>query len=251
LRIKQDGIDLLGNRTNIFIQLMVAVDDAIRFYGISKDEFYENIRKWPDTEKVLFERSSSLKEFYESWNDAAAIENICANIFNQMIWFENYNVCAAYAPKSDYIIDYGCGTGSLSFGLALEKKIKNKLVLLDVPNDVDKFREFRINEHRLMNVEQGNILGYDIRDRADLIICLDVLEHLENSSSIFRNDMCPMLRVGGHMILRAPWRGQLTHIDEAADDFYLNDGRAFLSENFKEVYRFGCHDICCVYQKMK
>jgi 2-polyprenyl-3-methyl-5-hydroxy-6-metoxy-1,4-benzoquinol methylase len=251
LRIKQDGIDLLGNRTKIFIQLMVAIEDAMKFYSITKDEFFENISNWSSTEKEFFEKSSNLKEFYESWNDAAAIENICANIFNQMIWFENYNVCAAYAPKSDFIIDYGCGTGSLSFGLALDKKIKNKLVLLDVPNDISKFREYRINKHHLVNVEQENIFNYRVEAKADLIICLDVLEHLENSSSVFENEMSPMLKVGGLMILKAPWRGQMTHIDEAADDFYLNNGRKFLSKNFKEVYRFGCQDISCVYQKIK
>lgn len=251
LRIQKNSIELLGNRTDIFIQLIVAIEDAMKFYGITKEDFFKNIANWPNTEEKLFKKALSLKDFYESWNDTAAIENVCANIFNQLIWFDNYNVCSKYATNSDVIIDYGCGTGSLSLGLALDKKIKNKLVLLDVPNDISKFREFRINEHHLENVEQANVFSYNVKSKADLMICLDVLEHLENSSSIFEHEITPMLKVDGHLILRAPWRGQMTHIDKAADDFYLNKGRKFLSKNFKEVYRFGCHDICCVYQKIK
>ena len=251
LGIEKPGIDLLENRTNILIQLVIAIEDAKKFYKISNSNFFDNLNSWGDLEKDLFQKANSLKEFYESWNSDAAIKNVCVNILNQLIWFENYNVCAEYTTKADYIIDYGCGTGALSIGLALDKKIKNQLVLLDVPNDVSGFREFRIKEHSLKNVKQENVYTFKSESKADLIICLDVLEHLENSSSIFMNQMCPLLKVGGYMILRAPWRGQMTHIDAAADDFYLNGGRKYLSQHFEEVNRFGTLDICCVYKKTK
>ena len=85
----------------------------------------------------------------------------------------------------------------------------------------------------------------------DVVIALDVLEHLENSSEIFCSGIYPMLKKGGLIILNAPWRGQLTHIDKAADDFYHNGGRKFLSKHFHEIYRLGSNDVSCVYEKIK
>ena len=250
LNIKKAKIDLLGNRISIIIQLITAIEDVKDFYNISNNEIFDNINNWDEIEKDLFEKANSLNEFYESWNSDAALKNVCANIFNQLIWFDIYNVCAEYTTKADYIIDYGCGTGALSIGLALDNKIKNHLVLLDVPNDVSRFREFRINKHSLINIKQENVFTFKAESKANLIICIDVLEHLENSSSVFINQMCPMLKIGGHMILRAPWRGQMTHIDSAADDFYLNGGRKYLSHHFEEVDRFSSLDIYCVYKKI-
>ena len=61
----------------------------------------------------------------------------------------------------------------------------------------------------------------------------------------------PMLKIGGLLLLRAPWRGQLTHLDTAPDDLYQNGGRKYLDENYKEVYRFGVNDISAVYKKIK
>jgi len=250
-RLKKNDIQLFDNRIEIIKQLSIAIDDVVKFYGIDKNKFFQNINNWKITEKRLFENAKNLREFYESWNDQAAVENACANIFNQLICFENYNVCAKYTIKSDVVIDYGCGTGALSLALALSGKIKNKLIQLDVPNDISKLRQFRIEKHNLTNVINENIFLFNEKDVADLIICIDVLEHIEDSSSVFINNIYPLLKVGGYMILRAPWRGQLTHIDQAADDFYLNGGRKFLSKNFKEVYRFGSLDIAAVYQKIK
>lgn len=248
--LKKPRINLLENRLEVFSSMIRIVNDAIEFYGLTREEFIQNITKWEETELALFNKAETLKEFYESWNDEASIQNVCANIVNQLIWFENYNVCCEFTSKAEKVIDYGCGTGSLSLSLALNKKIKKELVLLDVPNDVSKFRDHIIKKHGLQNVSNGNILEYKTKKQADLIMCLDVLEHLEESSSIFINQLSPLLKRGGLAILRAPWRGQLTHIDQAANDFYLNGGRKFLAKNYEEVYRFGNYDICAVYRKL-
>ena len=68
---------------------------------------------------------------------------------------------------------------------------------------------------------------------------------------IFINKIHPLLKIGGLIYLRAPWRGQLTHIDEAADNFYLSGGRRFLYEKYREVYRTSSIDISCVYKKVR
>ena len=93
--------------------------------------------------------------------------------------------------------------------------------------------------------------NFNKRNIADLVICLDVLEHIEESSDVFINSLSPLLKAGGYLILKAPWRGQMTHIDKAADDFYLNGARRFLLENYNLIYRFGAIDVCSVYKKIK
>jgi len=99
-------------------------------------------------------------------------------------------------------------------------------------------------------VQFQNLLDFFKPDSADGIICIDVLEHLENSSEVFINKIHPLLKVDGLIYLRAPWRGQLTHIDQAADNFYLKGGRSLLSEKYVEVYRTSSIDISCVYRKI-
>jgi len=251
IRIKKKLINLSDNRIDSVLQLLRATDDIIEFFNINRREFYENIDMWEKTEKLLWEKSVTLKEFYESWNSKASLQNACVNTINQLIWFENYNVCSYFAEKSNVIVDYGCGTGALSTALALNGKIKNQLIQLDVPNDINNFRKFRIQKYNFKNIITENIFTFNKKSIADLVICFDVLEHIEESSEVFINSISTIIKTGGFLILRAPWRGQMTHIDKAADDFYLNGGRKFLSSNYKEVYRFGSLDICAVYQKIK
>lgn len=230
-----------------------AIMDVLECKNISYERFWENTKKWPEEEERLFRKASTLVEFYESWNQESATMNICANILNQMLSVKNYSTYSYFANQSESIIDYGCGTATLSLGdMILHKKNNKRLTLLDVDNDIKNLVEFRIRKNNIQdNVVFNNVLTYKTNNKVDLIACFDVLEHLENSSEVFCSRIYPMLKKGGLIILNAPWRGQLTHIDKAADDFYHNGGRKFLSKYLHEVYRFGSNDISCVYKKIK
>lgn len=228
-----------------------ALRDAEEYMDINTEQFYEYADGWSTIEKKLF-YNSNLSNFYKSWNNKASYYNICCNIINQHIEISNFQAIASYFIKEGKYIDYGCGTGSLSMGLFLENRLRGKLILLDLPNDVNKFVKYRIKKNQLQKyVHFQNVLNYFKPDNADGIICIDVLEHLEKSSEIFIKKIHPLLKVGGLIYLRAPWRGQLTHIDKAADNFYLKGGRSFLSEKYVEVYRTSSMDISCVYRKIK
>jgi len=237
-------------RKMIFKSYSYALKDAEEYMDINIKQFYEYSAEWPTIEKKLFQKNN-LSNFYQSWNNKESYYNICCNIINQHIEISNFNVIASHFTKEGKYIDYGCGTGSLSIGLFLENRLRGKLILLDVPNDVNKFVKYRIKKNHLEKcVQFSNVLNYFKPDSADGIICIDVLEHLENSSEIFINKIHPLLKVGSFIYLRAPWRGQLTHIDKAADNFYLKGGRSFLAEKYVEVYRSSSMDISCVYKKI-
>jgi hypothetical protein len=64
------------------------------------------------------------------------------------------------------------------------------------------------------------------------------------------NKIHPLIKQGGMLYLKAPWRGQLTHIESAAIDFYRNGGRNFLREKYIIISRFQPIDIACLYKKI-
>lgn len=239
-------------RVENFEVLLKATIDVFEYQNITHDEFWIRYLKWPQVEKELFEKSKNLNGFYQSWNEKAADMNLCANTINQMIYPENYNVIAYFFNRKGYYIDYGCGSATLSLGIYLKNRLKGKLKLLDVPNDIQKYIDYRIEKYYLSNdVSFDSVFSFHQKNMADGIMCIDVLEHLNDPSEILIEKISPMLKIGGLLLLRAPWRGQLTHLDTAPDDFYQNGGRKYLDENYKEVYRFGVNDISAVYKKIK
>lgn len=243
----------LHGDTNIIVlrSYSYAIQDAMKYMNIGLDDFYCYADKWNKHEMMLFEEND-LAAFYQSWNQEFAHYNICANIINQHREIVNFDTILKTFPKQGTYVDYGCGTAALSLGLFLGKTLSGNLLLLDVNNDVRRFVDYRIKKHELADsVKFHDVFAFQDHEICDGLICIDVLEHLENATEIFVKKIHPLVKMGGVIYLRAPWRGQLTHIDEAADDFYLNGGRKFLAEKYIEVYRNSTIDISCVYKKIK
>lgn len=229
----------------------MAIWDALEYYNIDLNTFWEYVNIWPKYEQDLWNKSGSPDEFYNKWNNYTAVINSCANIANQSLYNDLYQIVAFFFSKKGIYIDYGCGTGTLSLGLKINKRINGNLILLDVSNDVQNFIKFRIKKHELNNeVEFIDVATFEKFFFADGLLCIDVLEHIENSSKVFIDKISPLIRKGGLLIMRAPWRGQLTHLNSAADNFYYGGGRKYLSQHYKEIMRFSTNDIACVYRKL-
>ncbi|MGV8130110.1 MAG: hypothetical protein ACP5NN_09495 [Methanolinea sp.] len=248
-KMKSAGFFLHPNEYQKFIT--IAIWDALEYYGLELDTFWKNVENWMDYEKELWVKSVTPLEFYTNWSGDFSVYNTCANIANQVLYTELYQIAAYFFSKPGTYIDFGCGTATLSLGLKINKWINGELFLLDVPNDVQNFVKYRINKHNLnKNVKYFDVLNYKEDIPVEGLLCIDVLEHIENSSEIFIEKIAPMIKKEGYLIMRAPWRGQITHIDSAADNFYYGGGRKYLSKHFKEVLRFGTNDIACVYKKV-
>ena len=96
------------------------------------------------------------------------------------------------------------------------------------PTNLQKFVKYRIDKYHYNGLVKCNdAFNFNEKNFCDGLLRIDVLEHIENSSEVFIERISPMLKKGGLLIMKAPWRGQLTHIDEAADDFYNNGGKIF------------------------
>ncbi|MBU4455199.1 class I SAM-dependent methyltransferase, partial [Patescibacteria group bacterium] len=198
-----------------------SVTDAMEYLKIDAQEFWRRQEAWPKMEETLWKISKSPENFYRSWNNEAAEFNICANVSDQLVQKARYNTIAHFFRKPGNYVDYGCGTATLTLNLVITEKLDGKITLLDVPNETSDFVRFKIKKHSLAEkVSIDSVFNEQKTNFADGVICIDVLEHIENSSDIFINKISPMIKKGGYLFMRAPWGGQLTHLDAATDNFY-------------------------------
>ncbi|TLD42263.1 MAG: hypothetical protein JETT_1506 [Candidatus Jettenia ecosi] len=199
--------------------LVMSIEDVKEYLGITTNDVIDFAKLWAEKEMLLFKNKKDVQSFYTDWKDDYAKYNICANVLNQHFDTINFQIIHKYFTKEVYnkdtLIDYGCGTGSLSFAFAIEKLINSKIILLDVENDINEFIRFRIKKHQLQDIiSLYNVMSFKGWNVANGLYCIDVLEHVENSSEIFINNIHPLLRKNGLLYLKAPWRGQLTHIGD-------------------------------------
>jgi 2-polyprenyl-3-methyl-5-hydroxy-6-metoxy-1,4-benzoquinol methylase len=229
----------------------VAKDDAQEFLGIDEKEFWRLVEIWPVLEEKLFHNRQDLEEFYRSWSGDFARANICANLFNQFLSADVYHAVGPHIARAQRVLDYGCGTASVTLAHALRSPTSTEFMLIELQEEIREFIGHRVAKHSPLQVQARDI--HQIKDEQpfDLVMCIDVLEHLEKPSEVFINSLLPKVMVGGHLILRAPWRGQLTHIDAAPEDFYSHGGRKALSKYFIEIQRIGVNDVDAVYKRIR
>lgn len=228
------------------------ISDACDFMNVTKEVFYENINKHWEREKEL-NRFNNQEETDIFWN--SHIDNLwlSLNIDVQLTWYDDvYSVLLNYLDHNMSVADYGCGTGSLSF--VLNKHFSfNSLDLYDLPNYASEFIKFAINKNKLKNVEWSNILE-NIDKKYDAIICLDVLEHLENSYTALLS-IDSKLKKGGYLMLKIAFESEdKTHLPQSAENFFFtNNGITFLNKNYKLIHDFYIHGqiINGLYKKIR
>lgn len=234
--------------------LVQAMSDACEFLGADQEQFFHLADAWPEMEKALFEKTGKGAEFYSSWNDEYARANICANILSQHHDQVNFSVLAGLVdgrlvPEGPWV-DYGCGTASLSITLAKAGFNTGPVNLVEMDNQVLDFVKFRIRKHGLKDVlSVHRVDEFDPGSRFSMVYCIDVLEHLVDPTALFLEKIDPLLAAGGMLYLKAPWRGQLTHLDEAPENFYRQGGRKALSASYKLILRAQPMDMAAVFTK--
>lgn len=235
----------------LLIDFSCTKKDALEYLNIPEEMYWDLVSRWPQFEEELFVNKNSIDEFYRSWSGEAARANICSNTFNQFVFDDAYHVARLYFQDARRILDFGCGTASISISHAIRQNPSCELVLAELQSDIHDFISYRIDKHRLPLAQIVDIQKLDGLPPFDFVICVDVLEHLENSAEVFTEQLLPKVAVGGYLMLRAPWRGQLTHIDEAPVNFYTQGARNALGRHFSEIYRIGVNDIDAVYRRVK
>jgi cyclopropane fatty-acyl-phospholipid synthase-like methyltransferase len=159
-------------------------------------EYYKNVlidlkefngsspSNWDDTENIAAElwrkrNPSSKKEFERYYQESKQYVEAIA-IYNQTgkkrSLYSKIKKIIDNLGDVQSIIDYGCGVGSDSLELSSEGF---KVTAMDLPSVMLKFAEFRIKKYGL-NVKVIKVLKGNRIPKTDMILSLDVLEHIFN-----------------------------------------------------------------------
>ena len=230
----------------------LAINDLCEFLGIKEEEVEENAKKWVENVSEVF-RKYGPEDFYKAWVGEIGIWNICANVLDQFNRVELFHILNSFLSTHDIqtIADYGCGTGVLSFSF---RDLVDKIVFTDVNNLAKDFLNYRLRKYPGVGKwEEVHEFNKKVKNRHfDLVVCIDVLEHLKNSTEVFIKYIDPLIYEGGYLLLNAPWGGHVEHLDEAISDFYrYKGGRAILRRKYRKIISIYPRDVSGIYQKVR
>lgn len=177
--------------------------------------------------------------FYRNWVDEAGAMNIAANIFDQ---FSRIYVVGALnvifgQPYSfaGRILDFGCGTAAISSCWQRSFAPSAELLLADVENLSREFIRYQCKKYPEYKVLLTEVTLDDVPDNSfDLVLCIDVLEHLRSPSKTFFL-LDQKLRYGGFLLLQAPWGGHPEHLEEAPQDWQTSGGKSALHTRYLQL----------------
>lgn len=181
------------------------------------------------------------EQFYLQWQGRMGASAICRNAIDQFLRQPLLKALGfVFPPPSAFggrVLDYGCGTAALSLAWHRAFIPRARLYLADVANLSQEFVQYRVDGHGDTNVRVLGVYLADVPDSSvDVILCIDVLEHLVNPSETFRM-LDRKLRGGGITIIQAPWGGHVEHLDEAPVDWEENGGRELFEKQYACVLK--------------
>jgi SAM-dependent methyltransferase len=181
------------------------------YYDPIKDIFASVIRKHPKLRIVFYKILDTM--FLRSWYVRRELRNI------RRI-FENREI---------EIFDAGTGYGQYTYFMAKNLN-PNKIYAVDVKEEwVNDCREFfkseKINDVSF-NVEDLTKINYE--NRFDIIVCVDVMEHIEDDITVFRN-YYKALKRGGYLLINTPSIFGGSDVHDDSDE-------SFVSEHARDGY---------------
>lgn len=128
------------------------------------------------------------------------------------------------------ILDAGMGFGQYSFWMANHIR-KCTITAVDIKieqvNDCNGFfRSCGLSER--IHATEANLVTYRQDGSFDLILCVDVMEHIAEDTTVFENfsaSLCP----GGLLIISTP-------SDKGGSDVHDNDEESFIGEHVRDGY---------------
>jgi 2-polyprenyl-3-methyl-5-hydroxy-6-metoxy-1,4-benzoquinol methylase len=137
------------------------------------------------------------------------------------------------------ILDAGAGFGQYSYWL-YTKNHKWKITSVDVKDeqvaDCNNFFE-KIGAHNV-KFHVGDLTKYVRPQSYDLVVCVDVMEHIEEDVQVFKNFHASM-RSGAMLIISTP-------SDQGGSDVHDDDHSSFIEEHVRDGY-----NINEIQQKLK
>ena len=150
-------------------------------------------------------------------------------------WFvrrELRNIRKEFGDKEMSI--YDAGTGYAQYSYFMSKKLQpNKIFAVDIKDDWIKDCEDFFRIKKMKNVEFGieDLTKINHEDKFDLIVSVDVMEHIEDDVQVFKN-FYRALKPGGFLLINTPsvYGGSDVH-DESEESFIGEHAREGYSED--------------------
>jgi SAM-dependent methyltransferase len=134
------------------------------------------------------------------------------------------------APKNANILDAGAGYGQYSYWLWNKNKNYN-ILALDVKEEqvADCNRFFNaIGAGNRVRFETGDLTVYQKQDTYDLVLSVDVMEHILEDVTVFKN-FHASLKKGGMVLISTP-------SDQGGSDVHGDDESSFIEEHVRDGY---------------
>ena len=183
------------------------------YYDPIKDVFASVIRKNPSL-RVCFYKLLDIM-FLRSWYVRRELKNLRK----------------VFGGKEISIYDAGTGYGQYSYFMA--KKLRpDKIYAVDVKDKWIKDGESFFKKRNMNNVGFGieDLTKIEHENKFDLIVSVDVMEHIEDDVKVFKN-FYRALKPGGFLLINTPsiYGGSDVHEDEE---------ESFISEHARDGYSF-------------
>lgn len=211
------------------------IHKAMKFMDIDKETF----NHYAATRITHEEDINSEKQALPFWFSQNK-HFLAFNIVLQLRDYRNiFHFVTEYIKGKEHIsyCDYGCGSGSLSFALN-ERNQFEKMAFYDLDCYHSDFVKYYISSCKL-NAQWFDILSEQETEQYDVVICLDVLEHIEKSYDVLVK-LTKKVKKGGLLILKGAFEiDSYSHLPLASQNFYVdNDGPGFVSREFSEIKKF-------------
>ena len=181
------------------------------YYDPIKNIFADTIRKFPFL-RIIFYKTLDLM-FLRSWYVRRELKALRRKFSDQ-----NIN-----------IYDAGSGYGQYTYFMSTKLKPCN-IFSVDIKEDwINDSRNF-FKQKEISNVSFGveDLLNINHQNKFDLIVCVDVMEHIQEDIIVFRN-FYNSLKKGGYLLINSPsiYGGSDVHDDK---------DNSFISEHARDGY---------------
>lgn len=136
----------------------------------------------------------------------------------------------ALLPRSSSVLDAGMGFGQYSWWMAKKFpswKITSADIKSEQVSDCNAFFSKAGLSDRVLAIE-ADLVEWKSDVKYDLILCVDVMEHIEEDRTVFAS-FCSMTNPDGYLVISTP-------SDKGGSDVHSEDDSSFIGEHVRDGY---------------